>query len=100
MFDIKQRFGLVYENRMYVVERKYHEGRGAMQHLPLQAAGYADFIVDLTGRQVLKLRAPDEPVLDVNSIRYMFFHLPAISLNELYSKEPRLQNSREYETYE
>ena len=56
MFNTTQRFGLIYQDRMYVLEYKYREDKGVLNYLPFGIAAGADFIVDLTAENVIKHR--------------------------------------------
>ena len=53
-----KKFGMIFENRMYVVSVRYSGKReeGVYTHLPLRVAQMADFIVDISAETVLKQR--------------------------------------------
>ena len=103
-----KKFGLIYENRMYVVSVRYkHDSNGAMNILPLQVAQMADFIVDISDEVVLKQRyrpeykdkAIGKPIniaLDAiegsfAAIMFAGLHWKSMSPSELIETEPRLK---------
>ncbi len=101
MFDIKKKFGLIFENRMYVVETPYRAERGALFHLPLRIPAMADFVIDLTEDSVLKCRAPnigEGNYLEGRIISAMFYCVPSMSVSDLLTIEPRLIEPKSFET--
>ena len=101
MYDIKKRFGLIFSNRMYVVETPYREDRGALFHLPLNVPQMADFVIDLTEDNIMKCRYPDIAEGNKNEgriISSVFHCVPVMSVNELQATEPRLTRPKSFET--
>ena len=90
--NIKSKFGLIYENRMYVVEVPYREDRGALFQMPLRVVQQANFVVDLSDKVILKCRETD-PVL-YGAMEYgvlqIFLGIPTMDLKQMIANEPML----------
>lgn len=108
------KFGLIFENRMYVVSVRYQKDRpsGAMTHLPLRVAQMADFIVDISGETILKQRYEPEyqnkagkalstalTAIEGSFAAALFSGLIGNSMSptELMEIEPRFQKSKVFE---
>ena len=109
-----KKFGMIFENRMYVVSVRYRGDRevGVYTHLPMRVAQMADFIVDISTETVLKQRFLPEyqekagkalttalTAIEGSFAAILFAGIDhkCMSPNELMEIEPRFQKSKTFE---
>ena len=100
MFNTTQRFGLIFQSRMYVLEYRYLESKGIMNYLPFGIAGGADFIVDLTAENVIKYRFEvRDDWIKIGGIiaTQMFNSVRTTSVDDLIEAEERATQPKQFE---